>query len=150
MKTKKKTYILLIVVVGIWSLIGYRIVTSLNPDLPEAPKQDLALKLDFKTKVKVDTFSIKNADRDPFLGTIYKKKTEHLPSKKIIKHINWLPITYHGMISNKKKSLYIISINGHQHLLKKGQIKDSIKVLYGSSKSVTLGYKDDKKTFKLK
>ncbi|WP_298760631.1 hypothetical protein [uncultured Psychroserpens sp.] len=148
MKTKKKTYVLLVLVLGVWGTIVYKIITGLNPELPELNIQQVIAIKDFKVDTKVDTFSIATVDRDPFLGTITKKKTKLSVAKKR-KSITWLPIVYLGIVKNKnqREQVFIVSINGKQSLLKQGQSKDSVALLGGNKNSVTFRYKNEQRTF---
>lgn len=150
MKTKKKTYILLLLVVAIWGTIGYEIISALNPELPEVKSQNSLANIDYKVNTVIDTFSIETVNRDPFLGTLLKKPITKTIKKK--KSIQWKKITYQGTIKQNKtkQQIFIVTINGSQYLLKKGQIKDSITLAYGNDKSVTMRYKNQLKSFSLK
>jgi len=150
LKTKKKTYLLLVLVVAVWGTLGYKIFSAINPELPEIAKNNFATNGDYKVTTKIDTFSISTANRDPFLGTLLKKKEKQTIRKK--KTIAWKPITYQGTIKKKKtkQQIFIVTINGNQYLLKKGQTKDSITLIYGNTKSVTMRYKNQSKSFTLK
>lgn len=151
MKTKKKTYLLLVLVLGVWGTIAYKIVTGLNPDVPElSTPQTMAIN-HFKVDTKIDTFSITTLDKDPFLGTVYKKKLANSPNKRK-KQSLWLPIEYLGIVNSKhqKNQVFIVAVNGKQSLFKKGQSQDSITLLSGNKKRVTLKYKGSIKTFSIK
>jgi hypothetical protein len=150
LKTKKKTYLLLALVVTVWGTIAYKIIAALNPELIKTPQQSLALHSDFKVDIKVDTFSINIVNRDPFLGTLLKKTTKK--RTKTIKTIQWQPISYQGTIKQNKtkEQIFIVTIKGTQHLLKKGQVRDSVTLVYGNTKSVTMSYKNQSKSFSLK
>ena len=84
MKTKKKTYLLLVLVVAVWGTIGYKVVSALNPELPEIKQQSFVENINFKIDTKVDTFSVKLVNRDPFLGTLLKKEVKKL----VVKYYN--------------------------------------------------------------
>jgi len=66
LKTKKKTYVLLILVVAVWVTIGYKVVSALNPDIPEVELNRFATNTNFKIDTKIDTFSINTVNRDTF------------------------------------------------------------------------------------
>ena len=151
MKTKKKTYLLLVLVVAVWGTIGYKIVSALNPELPEVKSQSFVEHSNFKIDTRIDTFSITTVNRDPFLGTLLKKEVKESTVKRR-KPIEWKSISYQGSIKQQqtKQQIFIVTINGHQHLLKKGQTKDSITLAYGNAKFVTMRYKNQSKTFTLK
>ena len=57
-------------------------------------------------------------------------------------------ITYHGNISNQnsKATVYIISIEGSQYLMKIGQRIKDVKLVRGNSKYIKLSYKGVIKT----
>lgn len=74
LKTKKKTYLLLVVVLGVWGMIGYRIWAGLNPEAPKMVQQDVNINFNPNTGTAIDTFSIQTIARDPFLGTLTTKK----------------------------------------------------------------------------
>ncbi len=132
---------------GVWGTVVYKIIEALNPDVPAYEMTGLSANADYKIETQVDTFSIRKVDRDPFLGTIVKDKK---PVKKVASRptLQWLPVEYQGMLSNgKKNKIFLISINGQQHLLKIGQERDSIKVLSGNNKQIRLQYRYESKRF---
>ena len=149
MKSKTKTYLLLVLVLAIWGAIGYQILSAVNPEKEKVVNQDFVATFSPKTEMKIDTFSIETANRDPFLGTLLVKKTsKKIGSKLKQPPLVWKPITYHGNISNqnKKAVVYVISIEGHQYLMKIGQIVKEIKLINGTNKQVQLSYKGIIKT----
>ncbi|WP_298341162.1 hypothetical protein [uncultured Algibacter sp.] len=149
MKSKTKTYLLLVLVLAIWGAIGYQIVSAVNPEKEKVVNQDFAIAFNPKAETEVDTFSIQTADRDPFLGTRLVKQTSKSTLSKLKQQpVVWKPITYHGNISNqnKKAVVYVISIEGSQYLMKIGQVVKNIKLIKGTSKHVQLRYKGKIKT----
>ena len=75
LKNKTKTYVLLVLVLGVWGTVAYKIVAALNPELPEMPQQALRLSNNYRMDTKRDTFSIQRVNRDPFLGTLERPVT---------------------------------------------------------------------------
>ncbi|GGI57738.1 hypothetical protein [Winogradskyella haliclonae] len=150
MKTKKKTYLLLVVVISVWGTIAYKIIAAYSEDMPEINTPNLALHTDYKLEYAKDTFSIQPLERDPFLGTIYKPKAQSKSVVKKQKEVLWKPIEYLGVIANERDKIFIISIANKQTLFKTGQQLDSIKLIRGNKKYITLRYKHQNKTFKLK
>lgn len=136
--------------VAVWGTIGYKIVAALNPEMPELEQQRFVANTNFKVETHIDTFSIITVNRDPFLGTLLKKESKKTLKRK--KTVQWKPISYQGTIKQNatKQQIFIVTINGKQYLLKKGQTKDSITLAYGNFKSVTLRYKSQLKSFALK
>ena len=151
MKNKTKTYILLALVIGVWGVIGYRILETVSPSDVNPTAQNFDMSFNPKHTITVDTFSVQIANRDPFLGTLLTKKKVVKKSNKTIPkpEINWKPIIYHGIIQKEdgKTKLFIISIGGQQRILKKGQVFDETKLVKGSEKEITMQYKGKRKTF---
>ncbi|WP_152611442.1 hypothetical protein [Psychroserpens damuponensis] len=110
-------------------------------------QQDIAAK-NFKVDTAIKKFSISTVDRDPFLGNYLKKETNSIINKKK-KTLSWKPIEYLGIVKGDRNSqnIFIVSINGKQYLLRKGQTKDSLTLLFGTKKSLTLSYKNQQKRF---
>tara|TARA_Y100000815_G_C13203983_1_gene447868 strand:+ start:381 stop:839 length:459 start_codon:yes stop_codon:yes gene_type:complete len=151
LKNKKKTYLLLVLVLAVWGTVAYKIISALNPELPQIKQYDFATNTNYRIDTKIDTFSIETVNRDPFLGTVLVK--EKKPKKTVkAKPIQWLPVEYQGIVNgtNGKNQIFIISINGNQKLLKKGQTQDSVTLVYGNSKLVKMRYKNQLKSFPLK
>ncbi|TJY37397.1 hypothetical protein [Pontimicrobium aquaticum] len=148
MNNKLKTYVLLIIVIGVWGLIGFKVWSNFNPDIPEAKAKNLNVSFSPKANVKIDSFSIQETKRDPFLGTI-TKKLEKKANTKIKKSVpfNWIPISYQGIITNQgsKQQIFIININGQQLLFKKGQTINEVSLIQGNAKQITVRYKNRQK-----
>ena len=138
---------LLVLVVAVCGTIAYKIVSALNPELPEIQAQEFTVNSNYKIETQVDTFSITKANRDPFLG-IVRKQSNKVKVKK--KNVQWKPVIYHGFVKKGNNKMFIVSIKNKQHLLKKGQIKDSITLVNGNSKFITMRYKNSTQTFTLK
>ncbi|MDG5490653.1 hypothetical protein [Psychroserpens sp. SPM9] len=151
MKTKKKTYILLVLVLGVWGTFTYKLISGLNPDLPELNSQLPVAAKEFKLDTKIDAFSISTVDKDPFLGTVLKKKRSKVIKSKQ-KTIAWRTIEYLGIVKgkNRKENVFIVSVDGKQCLFKSGESRDSMTLLYGNKNRVTLRYKNNNKTFSKK
>ena len=142
---------MLVAVLVIWSIIGYKIYSSLNPELPEVVLNDVEATFNPKTVIEVDTFSINALDRDPFLGTITKKSntTASLKQNSTIKQedSNWPQVTYEGVIKrqNSSEQVFVITINNTQYVLKKSQKVDNITLVKGDNTSITVRYNTTQK-----
>ena len=144
MTKNTKTFILLVLVIGIWGFIGYKIIKSLNPNVePIKQISDVHFKpVEYNQK---DTFSIIANYRDPFLGTVK-------PSKKVIKKVQTnrtknkidISISYTGRMGNPKgkDNIYFITINGNQHIMKLKQKVEEVQLVSGSKDYVILRYKN--------
>jgi len=140
---------LLVAVLAIWGIIGFKIMVTLNPEVPKVAKQDGTELFSPKVKTVMQSFTIQSSERDPFLGTLtIKKKLEEKPkavSKK--QAVVWVPIRYHGAISklDNKDKVCVVSINGQQHLMKIGQDLNGVKLLKASDIEILVSYKGEKK-----
>ncbi|WP_299548458.1 hypothetical protein [Seonamhaeicola sp.] len=147
MKSKTKTYVLLTLVLGIWGVIGYKIMSAVNPKAPETSNNDFEVSFSPKLNTELESFNIQAVDRDPFLGNLYTKKKAVAKKLKPL-DIVWMPITYHGCVTNKtgKNKVFVVSINNKQFLMKLGQTIDSVKLINGSSNGIKVNYKGIRKT----
>jgi len=155
MKKRTKTYLLLSVVIVVWAIIGYKVISALNPDEP-INHQVKSFKTVFNptTQKERDTFSVKPVRKDPFLGTLLIKPEPKRITKSIVKtkKVQWPTVNYQGLVSkmsSKRDQVYIITVKQVQYLTKKGQIIDSIKVISGNENKVVLRYKNELKTISL-
>ena len=150
MNNKRKTYLLLIIVLSVWGTIAYRISSGLQSPTVNTPKQQGAIVFTPKTTPKLDTFSIKNVKKDPFLGRrTLPKKARNKPIQKTVKTTKDSPIiAYTGVIKAKKVSaqIFVLTINQKQCLLKKGQTIDHVTLVRGNHKSVTIRYNNKLQT----
>lgn len=153
LKNKSKTYLLLAVVLCVWGTIGYKLINGISPDIAKVNEENFDFSFNPKTNTEIDTFSIKTVERDPFLGTLSRKKNNRnastKSSKKVIKD-NSQVITYGGLVKKQNSSdyVYIVNINKNQYLLKKGQTADSVKLIKGKEKEITIRYRNKNKTIK--
>jgi len=144
---------LLIAVLVVWGVIGYKFISGLNPSLPKTIEKDFNVSFTPKTKIKMDTFSIKNLERDPFLGKLYSAKKNvplaKMKPRKVVTQ-NQPRITYGGAIKKQSSSdrVFVININENQYLLKQGQSVDSVKLIKGNAKEVIVRYNNMSQTIK--
>lgn len=148
MKKQQKTYILLGAVLLIWGVIGVQIYMRMNPPEPEI--QPITGNSSFERKKTSDnvTYQLKPAYRDPFFGKFPLKK------KGKTKVVNKEPkkpfpnVVYNGLIKGLKGDTYILTIDRKQHIVKKGEIVDNIKIVKGNSNEITLLFEKQQKVFK--
>ncbi|WP_412560651.1 hypothetical protein [Winogradskyella sp. MIT101101] len=155
MKNKAKTYLLLAAVLGVWGTIAYKIVNGLSPEEPEIAEQNFDVAFNPKQQNALDTFSIKDVDRDPFLGTLSTRKQTSGKKVKSIKEqqkpLPQLNITYGGLIQNQnsKSKVFVVNINNQQYLLKPGQTVNNVKLISGDKQSIIIRYDGKNQTIKL-
>jgi len=150
---KKKTYLLLVAVLGLWGTIGYQVISALDPEESEVVAENISI--DFSPeKTKVDTFSITKTERDPFLGKLTRntpktKKSQNRNAKKPDLENPWPQIQYQGVVKKQgaNSQIFIITINQQQYLLKRNQELEGIKLLKGNSKEIQVYYSKESKTF---
>ena len=140
MAKNTKTYLLLGVVLLIWGIIGYKIVKAISPDEPELFAVENVNFKPLRSTTKKDTFSILANYRDPFLGTLPKQKVK---KRKIVAKKSEEPeinIKYTGSIldSNTKNSIFFVTIDGTQFLMKQGEIKSKVTLLKGTENAIKI------------
>ena len=149
MKNKKNIYFLLPAVLFIWGSVIYQFFSySVDEEVTKVTSGSVNLKpLFIKER---DTLSIEVSYRDPFLGTLYKKKLSEGKSKvsknRLVKKkepLVWPLIIYKGIVSdNKEKTqVFMLIIDGETFLMKKGDIEKNILLKEGNRENITLKYK---------
>ncbi len=156
MKNKKNIYILLPAVLIIWGIVLYKIIGGLSPDTQNFHTMIQEGKFTPKIIQQTDTFFIQTNYRDPFLGTFEqkKKRTVRLRTNTALIKKEKVPfptIVYKGIVSpkGKNKKVFLISVNGQQHLFKRNTIFNNVKLLQGNAQKITVQFQHQKQTFQL-
>jgi len=155
MKNKKNIYFLLPVVIIVWGLLVYKIIGGLNPSAQQTKTTEAIGQFNPKTIKQTSSFTIKTDYRDPFLGTFEKKKRKIIKRKNtpIVKKesIPFPTIVYKGIVSPKGKNekVFLIIVNGQQHLFKRSAVFNDVKLLKGNAKEITVLFQKQKQTFQL-
>jgi hypothetical protein len=154
LKSKGKTYLLLVAVLGIWGTIAYKIVNSLSPDEVEVTPQNFDVSFNPKQPKQTDTFSIKDTERDPFLGTLSSNKqtSRSVPKSTSAKTDVAMPaITFGGLIQKQgsNSKVFVVNINNRQYLLKRGQTVNDVKLINGDKESITIRFNGKNHNIKL-
>ena len=146
MKSKRNTYILIGLVLIIWGLVIYQFFDGAGP-VENLMVQNELTSFRPKEVQPRDTFSINTFERDPFLGTFKTKPRVKRSYIKPPEPISWPSIVYKGTISNSSNAgnIFIVEINGTQHLLKKGAAENGVKLLKGGDKQITVSYQKQQK-----
>jgi len=149
-KKNVKTYLLLALVLFIWGVIGYKVLSSITPE-PE--ENTLAVTTTFKPQSikEKDTFSIIADYRDPFLGTV-KKKT--IKKRKPTVKKNTIPeitVAYTGHISGAslKEKVFFVTINGKQELMSINNTINDVTLISGSKTKIKVSVKKKIRTIPL-
>jgi len=153
LEKKKKTYILLVAVLGLWGTIGFKVVGALTTEESVVGTENVSVKFS-PEKAKVTTFSISKVKRDPFLGKLSKSAhTLSLSKSKQIKKDDlnnpWPQIQYQGLVKKKgaNSSIFIVTINQEQYLLKSNQEIKKVRLLKGNTKEIQVRFNKRVKTF---
>ena len=148
MKNKGNIKILLPAVVLIWALLIYKFVAALNP---EEQAETFIANTDYKVPEvkKRDTFSLQYLYHDPFLDKAYRKEKKAGVGSKSIATEPWPSIQFIGSVADNggKDAVYILTVNGSQHLLKRGESAGDIKVISGENSQVKLRFNGQSKVF---
>ncbi|PRP65877.1 hypothetical protein [Nonlabens agnitus] len=152
---KTKTYILLAAVAIIWGIIIYKVVQGMKGDLPPPIESVATTAFNEVTLKKRDTFSIKDLPKDPFLGIVYKKEQPKAKFTSITTvpagdnpYDSFPRVSYDGILKRPgtTNSIYVVKINGKQHLLKLNQEVDSVRLTKANDKTIIVRYKNRTKT----
>lgn len=138
--------LLLPIVLFVWGLVGYQLLSGFsNNDTMTIQAQSNTSFTPRMIKPR-DTFAISIVDRDPFLGTLAsstkptkqptKKRAYSQPTK------DDPTVSFEGVIKKQGSSntVFIVNINTYQHLLKKGQTINGVKLISGNAKRIRVGY----------
>jgi hypothetical protein len=153
MKNKKNIYILVPAVLLVWSILGYRLFSTIKPTVNAQQTTTAIVQFKATTLQENTQFTINTNYRDPFLGKLPKKQA--IKSKKVQKSIVKMPkipfptITYKGLVSGKKNKsqVFLIAINGQQYFFKKNTSHNTVKLIRGTTKEVILTFQGQQQIF---
>ena len=151
--TTKTTFLLIFALVAI-SFMMYSLfsMTEDEPLLAVIPVQNNNAIIQ---KISKEKFELLDIEHDPFFGTIQKKKTVIVAASKKNTSpkddMNWPTIQYNGMVEsgNGSNKLYVLVINGKQHLFTKGETKDDVKLLRVGKDAIKVSFKGNTKEISL-
>jgi len=151
-------YILLPLVLFIWGVVFYKIYNSINSSNKIVNYTTTGTNMNDTNVYKIDTFSISNNYRDPFLSKVvlagknFRTTNKPIPIKStpIKIDIKWPSITYNGVIKNKRSSgkLALVKINGESNLMTMGGALSGVEILDIYSDSIRVNYKGELKVVK--
>lgn len=150
MTKQQKTYLLLGAVLLIWGLISYQVFRKMNPVETVNPQ---VIVQQFKPeKVVVATpYTIKADYRDPFLGKLFTEKKK-IVKKRVVQPKEIIPfpdITYNGVVEQGSSKSYIVTVNGQQEIIKRGQTFHKIKLLNANASQIKVRFNGTTKIIKL-
>lgn len=150
-KNRGMVYILLLVFLGIWAVVVYRIFSAVNGNSAE---QGIAVVSVDKTAPDTayrEAYPLIGAYRDPFLGTVTLPKDTSVRKRplrvqKVEKQafvpIDWQFIKYLGMISNKQTSrkVALVRIYERELSVKEGELVDGVQFIVFKKDSMLISY----------
>jgi hypothetical protein len=149
MKNKKTYYFLLPLVIGIWSLIIYKIFSAVHQEDINPPEiTQIALSDVTRPKITSRNIELSEVNRDPFLNKVYINRNAPEPKERLQK-IEWPVVNYQGLISTstKENMVAVFKINNQEVLLGKGDEFKGLKVLSASKNSAKILYKYEQRSF---
>lgn len=142
MKKNRKTYTLLVLVLSIWGILGFRILRTVGPGTdPIGPIHDSAI---FKIPIgkEKDTFSLLADYRDPFLGTLPLDLSAKRPVTKLLPKKVPVPvdIRYTGFVKENRSgsNIFFVHIDGEQRMLSRNESYKEVKLLSGNGDRITV------------
>ncbi|MFC4636461.1 hypothetical protein ACFO3O_21320 [Dokdonia ponticola] len=103
-----------------------------------------------------ESFTIDNNYRDPFLGTLTKRNQASIKNtsrkKEAKEEDTYYPtIRYLGLISDagSGKKVLSLEINAKEYIAKEGSVVDSVQIISGNLKSISVSYKGKRKTINI-
>ncbi|WP_299627658.1 hypothetical protein [uncultured Tenacibaculum sp.] len=149
MKKQQKTYLLLALVIIVWSIVIFQFFGYVNENEQVLPEVNYA---NFKPNkfTKKESYKVSVHNRDPFLGTYRVVKKATPKNKKVRKKepIIFPQIKYKGIIVNGNSKSFIVAIDGRQKIMKLGVKTNDVKLVSGSKKEIKILYKGSYKTIK--
>lgn len=165
MKSKRIRYILVFLVIIVWSVIFYRIYNYVGEQkdfIPDFSEQ----KLQQDKSSANDTFSIIANYRDPFLetGNYYEQSTnkpiqnntnnsikiqnDNLPASTAT--LRWPSIIFGGIVVNKgsNQTVGLIKLNQIQYIVQTKQIVENIEIVKIFNDSIIIRFSNEIKTIK--
>ncbi|MHC1705777.1 MAG: hypothetical protein AB9846_17885 [Tenuifilaceae bacterium] len=154
MGSKNKNIILGVVVIAIWGLIAFKIVSYFN----STSKVELPATNVFKTagiKVKREKYTIDATYRDPFLNEVKEKIVKSDQNLRDVSFqvskppVKWPDIKYNGIIesTNKSKRVGLLQINKKVFLVNEGDSTARVIVIAMYKDSLRLKYDKEVKVF---
>lgn len=154
MSKQGKTYILLVVVLGIWGFLGFKVVSFIGEEDSEVAVLVNPTTPILEEPLERETIVIQADYRDPFLDKPYIKKVKKAQKRKAPTKKPEPPkmqISYSGMVGEAGSSdrLFFVTISGQQHLMSlKDQVQE-VQLVWGNKDSIRVQYSGHKEYIRL-
>ncbi len=149
MKNRNNSFLLVLVVILVWGIIGYKVYKVKYPSNESFHIENSTTAFIPEEIIEAKQFTIKLNYRDPFLGNLEEKKQKNKSKYILNKSITFPKIYYKGMLSSKgkvSKTIFFVMINGKELFLSAGEQEEGVKLLKGSHKEIKVSFKNIKKT----
>jgi hypothetical protein len=152
---KKKTYILLIVVITVWGFLLFKIYFAFFGEDDSIVFEENRKEIQPQKRTKTKKLQVEYPERDPFLGMMYKPEPKTRSKPLIQKRQSYdsifNAITYQGFIKNKKDSsrLYLINYKKRSFVLKPNHQFEDVIFLTGTKDEIKVKYKSITKTIEI-
>ena len=160
MQKKIVNKILIGAVALIWGVVLYKFsVPFFAVDTPVITS-DVLVKPSELLAMKKDTFRLTVPERDPFLGTIARKKQikpvtsikkqAKTNTVKTVSNITWPRVQFLGYVKSgsSKLKLGLVRVNGTLKRVRKGDEVSELKVISISDAEITMNFNGENKNFK--
>jgi len=153
MGKNSKTYVLLTVVLAIWGIIGYKVYKGYTGPSSDTAVDQVMEVGSFRPNIviKNDTFTLAANYRDPFLGTLPKKKKAKPAKVKPKDPIPEIRITYTGSVINndQNNSIFFVSIEDSEILIRPKQTVNGVTLISGTEKQIRIRHNGKLRTIPL-
>ena len=156
MNKKKRTKYLLLAVILIYGAVIVRFFMLSDDGVNTVVTSEPIGSFKPTSYTVKESFTISNDYRDPFLGTLEKKNQASIKNISRQKASNqedtYFPaIKYLGLISDtgSGKKVLSLEINTKEYIAKEGSVVDSVQIISGNLKSISVSYKGKRKNINI-
>ena len=156
MNKKKRTRYLLLTVILIYGAVIVRFFMLSDDDVDAIVTSEPIASFKPVSYTVKESFTISNDYRDPFLGTLAKKNQtpvtnvsrQNLPKQE---DAYFPTIRYLGLISDagSGKKVLSLEINTKEYIAREGSVIDSVQIISGNLKSISVSYKGKRKNINI-
>ena len=143
---KKTTVFLIVLVLGIWGLIGYKLFERQTAKSPLIKKH--YLDTNQVAIMQRKPYQINIYSNDPFLGKKSESSAKTRVQNTSNEQINWPTLNYVGHLASTKGDRYLFLIDGKAVLIKDGEEKNGLQ-LKRKREELQIFFKQQSKTFHL-
>ncbi|PQJ76532.1 hypothetical protein BTO16_11545 [Polaribacter glomeratus] len=120
----------------------------MNPPIPKLETLTIENKFQKQELSEQSFYELTKEYRDPFLGGFPKKKrvTKKKAPQKIEPTITFPNVVYNGVIGGSQTKSYILTVNGKQEILNKGETLQGVKLVKANSEEIVVTFEKVTKT----